>query len=130
MEVPQNLLELLYRLAEKAIAAQSPRITPNVKHLEAQRSALCEEIGRSRKRLLAHECELVAALNNVKAKVAEHKTSFDASTARVRCLKGKLPRLKAAQAEEVRDATSRVTADKSVRWDALQSEVIVFMQAN
>lgn len=63
-EVPQNLLELLSSLAKEPIAVRSHATTPNLKCLEAQHNAFCEETGRSWERLLDFESELVVELNN------------------------------------------------------------------
>lgn len=73
---------------------------------------------------------MVAELNNVKAKVAELKTSTDTSATHVRCLGWEHVRLKAAQAEKVQNVARRVVADQSVRLDAFQREVTVLRQVN
>lgn len=101
VEFPKNLLKLLSDLAEQPILASSSTITRNLKHLEAQRNALCGEFGRSRERFQACESEFVAELNMFKAKAAGIKTSPDASVALVHCLEWELARLKAAEAEEI-----------------------------
>lgn len=129
LKVTRSLLELLSSLVEELIAAPSPTITPFLERLEAIRSALCEEIGFSRERLLARVSKLVKQLNKDMAKTAEPKTTFDANVACVRCVEEALARLKVAQAEEARDATCRDAADQSVRLNSLQREVTVSKQA-
>lgn len=73
---------------------------------------------------------MVTKLKSAKAKVAELKASLDADVARDCCLEGELVRLKAAQAEEVRDATRRVAADQPIWLNALLREVTFLKHAN
>lgn len=74
----------------------SPIITPDLKRFEAHRNALCEEIDRSRERLLARGSKFVAELNIVIAKAAEFKSSLDCNAVRVCFFEGGLVPLKAA----------------------------------
>lgn len=111
MEVLQNLLELLSSMAEEPIDAPSPATIPNLERSQAQRNSLREEVHRSPERLSAHKSKSHLELSTVKVTAAELKTSLDTSAASVRCLEGKLARLKAAQADASRYVTCLSTTD-------------------
>lgn len=90
VKVRKHLLEILSTLAGEPIAVPSPATTLIAKRLELQRSALYEEVGCSQERISAHESELAAERNYVKAKLAELKRYLNSSAARARFLEGSL----------------------------------------
>lgn len=103
----------------------SPANNSNLKSLEMQCDAHCEEVDCSRERLLASGSKLVAELNKMKAKAASLRSFLDASAALVCCLKRVLALLNATQTEGVQIQLVALLFISSSGWTLCQQEVTV-----
>lgn len=80
--------------------------------------------------MLARDRKLVTELDAVRAEAAKLKTFLFSSTVRVSCLEGVITRLKAANTEEVRNATFRIAAGRFIPVDCLERKVAILKQVS